>query len=453
MRGYSRAELHQRDEELDEYEEGGEDQEGEADEYEDEVEEEDPKPTKEELQYLQLRQKLKETLRKKYKKESGAVPSKTQEEKKKKLPYDNYGSFFGPSKPVIAQRVLEESKSILETRHLVSRISSSHHTNKKGSASITSGTKPSVHDKPPKIINELQRKVQKLKDTRNYSFLFSDDAELPSPAKEHPPRNVSVPSSDARSAQVPLKSKQSMNKPSRPVSNGHEERKHVSVNHKMPPKVGLQKVAPTNRPKSISADPKRQLGSNSESGPGRPVGSKGLSSKIPVPAAYKKPSVVGAKSSLPGVQKVPSLKLNSSVQKQHSEQKRDFYQPDKAKVISKQPVSSSKPQIKPPNQIPRHATMGEHCPKRKPVKRYSDEDDDDEGVQAISMIRKMFGYNPNKYAGRDEDDSDMEANFDDIQREERKSARIAKEEDERELRLIEEEERRERLRKLKKRKL
>lgn len=32
----------------------------------------------------------------------------------------------------------------------------------------------------------------------------------------------------------------------------------------------------------------------------------------------------------------------------------------------------------------------------------------------------LFRYNPQKFAGRDEDDSDMEANFDDIMREEQR---------------------------------
>ena len=38
-------------------------------------------------------------------------------------------------------------------------------------------------------------RVQKLKDTRDYSFLLSDDVELPAPAKAPPQRNVSVPNS------------------------------------------------------------------------------------------------------------------------------------------------------------------------------------------------------------------------------------------------------------------
>ena len=38
-------------------------------------------------------------------------------------------------------------------------------------------------------------KVQKLKHTRDYSFLLSEDTELPIPTKEPPPRKVSVPHS------------------------------------------------------------------------------------------------------------------------------------------------------------------------------------------------------------------------------------------------------------------
>lgn len=37
--------------------------------------------------------------------------------------------------------------------------------------------------------------MQKIKDTRDYSFLLSDDAEIPAPAKEPPPRNISARSS------------------------------------------------------------------------------------------------------------------------------------------------------------------------------------------------------------------------------------------------------------------
>ncbi|RVW57316.1 hypothetical protein CK203_000659 [Vitis vinifera] len=84
MRGYDRAEYYRSDEDLDEYEEEGE--EADEDQYEEE-EKEAPKPTKEEVEYLELRQKLKESFRKQLKKDTGSGHNIYQE-KRKKLPYD-----------------------------------------------------------------------------------------------------------------------------------------------------------------------------------------------------------------------------------------------------------------------------------------------------------------------------------------------------------------------------
>lgn len=42
------------------------------------------------------------------------------------------------------------------------------------------------------LLLQLKMKVQKLRDTRDYSFLMSDDAEFPVPSKECAPRNVPV---------------------------------------------------------------------------------------------------------------------------------------------------------------------------------------------------------------------------------------------------------------------
>jgi protein SPT2 len=71
-----------------------------------------------------------------------------------------------------------------------------------------------------------------------------------------------------------------------------------------------------------------------------------------------------------------------------------------------------------------------------------------------SIIQKLFRYNPNKYADLDdEDDRNMETSFKHIQAEERRSARLAREEDEREQELIEAEERAERERKLRRQKM
>lgn len=42
------------------------------------------------------------------------------------------------------------------------------------------------------LFMQIKNKVQKLKDTRDYSFLLSENAEIPAPTKVPPPKNVSV---------------------------------------------------------------------------------------------------------------------------------------------------------------------------------------------------------------------------------------------------------------------
>ncbi|XAR51437.1 hypothetical protein NMG60_11006069 [Bertholletia excelsa] len=459
MQGYDRDEY----EDLDEYEEEGEGQELEGidpEEYEEEEEEAPRQPTQEELEYLELRQRLKDSFRKQMKKESGSAHANTQD-RKKKLPYDNYGSFFGPSQPVIAQRVIQESKSFLENKHLAAKVSKSHHDKNRSLTTNTAGSKNPVRDHRPKVVNQLKMKVQKLKDTRDYSFLLSDDAELPAPKKDPPPRKVSVPSSETRPAQVPPRSKQSITNTSRPLSNGREERKPLSSGSHTHPKAGPHKLTSGSKLLSSSHDSRRQLGNNNGSGPGRPVGPKVLPPKTPTATAERKVCAAAAKSSLPSATKPPSSKLQSSAPKQQSvlkkplENRKEFHESSKGKILPKQQVPSSKQQIiKPPAKIHSRPALQEDRPKKKPMRQYSDDEDDD-GGKAINMIRRMFGYNPNRYASCDyDDDSDMEANFDDIMREEKRSARIARREDEEELRKIEEEERREHMRKeAKKRKL
>ncbi|KAH8503784.1 hypothetical protein H0E87_014872 [Populus deltoides] len=444
MRGYDREE----DEYYDEYEEEGEEQVEE--EYE---EEEERKPTVEEVEYLELRERIKEQIRKKMRKESGSTLSKSQE--KKKLPSDNYGSFFGPSQPVISQRVIQESKSILENQHLALRVPNAQHTNKKSSSSTAVGLKNRVHGLVPKVKNEVKTKVQKLKDTRDYSFLLTDDAELPAPTKEPAPRNVSAPNSEARSAQVPQKIKQASSNSGRNIHGIREERKPVFRNGQMHSKVGSQKPTSANKPDATSINSKRQLGSNNGTGPGRPAGPKFLPSKTPASSIMqKKASSPSAKKILPAMHKsLPSNPSKSSVPKQHWEQRKGLQEPNKARPIPKQPLSSLKSQInKPIKQVSSHASLQDNRPKKKPVRPFPDAGSDDE--DAFSMLRKLIGNKNRGNYDDDDDDSDMEANFDDIMKEERRSARIAREEDEEQLRLIEEEERRERERKLaKKRKL
>ncbi|CAN1342834.1 hypothetical protein LINPERPRIM_LOCUS39578 [Linum perenne] len=105
-------------EEYDDYEDDGEEEEEEEEEYE-EVEER--KPTAEEMEFLNYRERRKELIRRKRLKESGASAGRSLDNKKK-LPLESFGSFFGPSQPVIAPRVIQERKTLLENPHIARRI-------------------------------------------------------------------------------------------------------------------------------------------------------------------------------------------------------------------------------------------------------------------------------------------------------------------------------------------
>ncbi|KAL6225019.1 hypothetical protein ACLB2K_003873 [Fragaria x ananassa] len=527
---YDRQRHDRRVEEYDDYEYEGDGYgyEEEGNEYEDEEEEEEedaPRPTKEALEFLELRQRLKEQIRRDMKRKEGG---RGNSDDRKKLPYDkSFGSFFGPSQPVIADRVIQESKSLLEIRHLASRATNSVHPNKKNYESTSSGSKPVAHTLKPNVINEQKNIVQKRKDTRDYAFLFSEDAELPAPAKDRPPKSGSASTSEVRSSQTVMKSKQPLVNNSRPlhggqdngrsihgrdsggpvqgsrdnvrpvhgsrdngrpvqgsrdsgrpvqgsrdsgrpvqgsrenrspvhgshdngrpVMSGHDERKAIPTNVHMHSKVGSNKPSSaSSRPGSTSMDSRKQLVSNNANGPGRPLGPKGLPSKMPVSTSERRVSAPGFKNTMSSLQKAPSSKSQSSLLKQPLQQRKDVREPYKPSMLSKQSTGLSKHQIHKPQmhkQVPSCPMSQEYRPKKRPASGFADDEYDPEDGDISSMIRNMFGYNPNKFAD-DDDVSDMEAGFEDIQREERRSAKIARMEDEEQARLIEEEERRERL--------
>ncbi|KAF5795350.1 putative chromatin SPT2 [Helianthus annuus] len=470
---------------LDEYEdyedEGGEyEEEGEGYE-EEEEEEEDRLPTQEELEYLELRQKLKDSIRKKMKKDPSSDLAGSRE-KKNKMPYDNFGSFFGPSQPVIAQRVIQESKSLLENPHLAERFSKPKTVENRNGSSTPAVSKPRPNGQQPRRVDNSAKpkaKIQMLKNTRDYSFLLSDDAELPIPPK-NPPK-----SGPTTRPEMHLSQRQPNNS-GRTLSNGHrEERKSLPTSNQMRPKAGQQSQRlsavsngqQSQRPSAVSngqqsqrpstvgkltstsVDSRKQVGRNEGSGPGRPgppPGQKPLPSKMP--AVVNKSKVIPppvSRGSIPTGHKPQVSRPLPPIQKKPLEQKRDDRGSTKGNIIRK-PVVSSKPQMKQqPSRLPARPPASSHQREKlqkRPARPFDDEDDD---KNAISMIRNMFGYNPNRYRGvNDDDDSDMEAGFDDIMMEEKRSARIAAKEDEEELRKIEEEERRERMRKAaKKRKL
>ncbi|XP_017219543.2 uncharacterized protein LOC108196660 isoform X1 [Daucus carota subsp. sativus] len=476
-------------EDLDEYEdeyEDEEDQEDAEEEYEDEVHQ----PTEQELEYLELRQKLKESIRKQMKKDPSSSIANSRE-KKSSLPYSNFGSFFGPSQPVIAQRVIEESKSLLENPQLAESISKPKLSNHKVHASASSGSSSRLNGHPTKTnkVMQTQTKVQMLKNTRDYSFLLSDDAEIPAPKKEPHSRNVSLSRPEGRSAQLPLKSKEFSSNNGKKVLNSGEGSRAVPSDKQMKPR-GPHSSSSAGKPTTSmdyrkqngsnngmdyrkqngsnngmdyrkqngsnnGMDYRKQNGSNNGIGPGRPQLSRPQMPKSLPPKTYnnsseRKSAPPSAKNASPVMHKPNVSRSQQSAQKQTLDRRRELQESLKGKPTSRQPVS--RPQIKqPPAKGPSRVTSQQENRKKRPARKHPDEDAED--VEAISMIRKMFGYNPRKYADVD-DDSDMEANFDDILKEERRSAKIAAREDEEELRKLEEEERRQRMRKeAKKRKL
>ncbi|KAM0043490.1 putative chromatin SPT2 [Helianthus debilis subsp. tardiflorus] len=429
---------------LDEYEdyedEGGEyEEEGEG--YEEEEEEEDRLPTQEELEYLELRQKLKESIRKKMKKDPSSDLAGSRE-KKNKMPYDNFGSFFGPSQPVIAQRVIQESKSLLENPHFAERFSKPKIVENRNGSSTPAVSKPRPNGQQPRRVDNSAKpkaKIQMLKNTRDYSFLLSDDAELPIPPK-NPPK-----SGPTTRPEMHLSQRQPNNS-GRTPSNGHrEERKSLPTSSQIRPKAGQQ----SQRPNAVSNGQQSQ----------RPSAvSNGQQSQRPSTVVVNKSKVIpppDSRGSIPAGHKPQVSRPLPPIQKKPLEQKRDDRGSIKGNIIRK-PVVASKTQMKQqPSRLPARPPATSHQREKlqkRPARTFDDEDDD---KNAISMIRNMFGYNPNRYRGvNDDDDSDMEAGFDDIMMEEKRSARIAAKEDEEELRKIEEEESRERMRKAaKKRKL
>ncbi|KAM3394618.1 protein SPT2 isoform X1 [Capsicum galapagoense] len=555
----SRYEEDEYDDYLDEYEDEGVDQE-EEEAGEEEYEDEEPPQPSQELEFLELRQRLKEDIRKQRKKELG---SGSHDIKKSASSRDNFGSFFGPSQPVISNRVIQESKLLLENPNLAAKVmKSSHSQSNKSVASKPAGSKASTsNNHAPKVkTGVILQSVQFSRTLHmyswDYSFLLSDDAELPGPSRGSLTQKVSAPYCDARLVQRPS-GKQTSSDIGRKLVDDREVKRGSQIQQK----AVIQKSMSNNKPTQPTLDSRKQFSSSNGSGPGRSLGPKGVPPKVTGDLNDKKFLAPGTKSTVSVSNRPLPSRVQSAVPKQSSVQKRIPNESGNSKVMSKQGVpvskpqiqkqqaSMSRPQIKPPparnlarplddrrptfqqrdsrrpapqqrddrrpalqqrddrrpalqqrddrrpalqqrderrpslqqrddrrpslqqrdDRRPAHQRKDERRPApqqkddrrpalhrkddRWPVRKPMRYDEEDDGEEAISMIRKMFGYNPNRYRD-DDDDSDMEANFDEILKEERRSAKIAREEDEEELRKIEEEERRERLRKqAKKRKL
>ncbi|XP_019158473.1 PREDICTED: uncharacterized protein LOC109155211 [Ipomoea nil] len=175
----------------------------------------------EELECLELRQKLKERFRKKMKKELGSGNAST-------CRSDNFGSFFGPSQPVIAQRVIQEIKSLLENPDLAAKVMRKNNIIASGKVHVRPKSSTSNHAPKAKVVSNggVKTKIQMLKYTRDYSFLLSDD--VPAPSKPSLPQKGN---SDSRSAPK----NQSSTVPNLPRQNPSKLQPSISKQKKMMP--------------------------------------------------------------------------------------------------------------------------------------------------------------------------------------------------------------------------
>ncbi|KAH9298201.1 hypothetical protein KI387_029883, partial [Taxus chinensis] len=475
---------------------------------------EDAKATRERQEYIQRRQKLKELERLKLKQKFTGVYGRKNEHnklenggkngrhaenpsdnnKKKSLPYDNYGSFFGPMQPVIARRVIEETRANLETAHLVAKVSKETPEPKKSSR--TAANTKAEYKKNPIAVNEAMKKAQQLKAARDYSFLFSDDLEISAPGRGKASETRNVASSwpkDCQPKESIAKISVIMKKPPlsrKSISHAQEVKSMGSSSRQTPTKMN-----PQNKPvdskkllrKVVSGGGlAKENGSTCHGASNARMDARSYTDKKRSPLnsgskdviAKHQQSLVKAKhrpSSVlhtTSVQKI--LPSKASNQSNQAEQRKPvtLYKsmvpkpvpkpvlkpgpklaPKSVPKLAPKPAPKPVPKVPPkPQAKPPFRDLHHDCPKKRPRGNVSDEDMD-EGANYSSLIRQMFRYDPNKYRDiDDEDDSDMEVGFSRIQEEERRSARIAREEDERELALIEAEEREERAR-AKKRKL
>ncbi|KAF8109636.1 hypothetical protein N665_0094s0101 [Sinapis alba] len=183
-----------------------------------------------ETEFLEFRQRIKETIRNKTQNGNDLAPTTSDSMPSKKTQQlHEFGCFFGPSQPSIASRVLQETKPLLKDELLAAKVLDS--------------------------IQILKRKAKQLRDSRDYSFLFSDDAKLPVSIKEPPSSLVpnSRASSRGRSHSRPgssTKGQAPQTKPQRPAP----ARKSVPImDHR---KKLTQKPHSSSKP--LTSDPKEQ---------------------------------------------------------------------------------------------------------------------------------------------------------------------------------------------------
>ncbi|PUZ76947.1 hypothetical protein GQ55_1G331100 [Panicum hallii var. hallii] len=363
---------------------------------------------------------------------------------------DGYGTFFGPSKPVLARRVIEEGcSSFMKERENVS--------SRKG-AQLVSKVQPGTVEnlQKPKFVSEEKRKVDALRENRDYSSLFSDDADNAQPTKEQPDNRtlLLVPKSESHVRGGAMNSAGMSTLPSgQPARLSSKD--NASFQARVHRKAGsLGKDSLADRKRMIAA------GINGSNLPNMKKKTPGLNpssncQKLQPSLQSKRPqaSVTSRRQQQPASQgqrmqqqlQSPRPQGNGrqlSLQGRRpdgSVQGQRIVQNGSAQLNGR--LKSEQKRLDPYSKLKASHPMDKRAMKRK--------SDDGMGKYSL-MIRKIFNYDPRKFMDGDEDDGNMEADFSSIEKEERRSAALARKEDQEQLRLIQEEERRERAMKKKK---
>lgn len=347
------------------------------------------------MDILQIRKILKEQYRNANNTKESSTKSEIKETKE--------SSFFGPSESALSQRVIEQTKALMP--ELIDILEKKKKKKNNDHEKPTKATKSSSMDLKPDC-------AKKVKDSRDYSFLLSETAEIPKILKGSPPNPSNLKSIPKAGSNVNAK-------------------KSPDNKFKANPK-GSQKTPGNLRPK-MSSLKEKEGGDNKYKASSAKSKSESLSvSKDSVPVTASK-----------SLKSRPSENLvTESVQSSSAKQNLNLKQakPRNTKVMPKK--------------------EGPCLKKEKEIKKGRVEEDlgDDENVDVSSLIHEIMGRR-GKRRYRDYDDDDdgddrsMVSGFNDILKEERKSEKIARKEDEEERLRIEQEEKSERLRKAKKQKL
>lgn len=337
---------------------------------------------------LAFRQQLKEEFRARLRKETGGIEKaarcSTTDQKYMR-------GFFGPSETVFSDRVVQQIQSCLRI------------PNESPPAAV-SNTAREMSD----TVERPSRKNKWPKETRDYSFLSSDcrheisgnnKTQVSRPPVEMIKKEISngskiqgakAVSQTSRPVEKVIKGKGSKTQAIKRVSQTSSRAKEMIIMEKGSKIQAIKRVSQTSsRPEEMIIKEK---------------GSKIQAIKrVSQTSSRPKEMIINEKGS--NIQAIKRISQTSRPEK-------------KIERVSKN--YSSKKALEPGRKT-------SPCLKRKLEQA-------EEEIDAVSLIRKMFGYDPTKFCNEDdEEDANMEATFDDIQKEERRSTKIAKKEDDEEL--------------------